>query len=74
MIELRQYQKQFIADIYKAFDTNRRVCGVMPCGAGKTLVIAEMTKQYAAEGKHIVFMVHRQELNRKRANTHKSSR
>ena len=69
MIELRQYQKQFIADIYKAFDTNRRVCGVMPCGAGKTLVIAEMTRQYAAQGKRVVFMVHRQELIEQTART-----
>ncbi len=69
MIELRQYQKQFIADIYKAFDTNRRVCGVMPCGAGKTLVIAEMTRQYAAKGNRVVFMVHRQELIEQTART-----
>ena len=34
----------------------------MPCGAGKTLATADMTKKSAAKGKRVVFMVHRKEL------------
>ena len=63
MFELRSYQKDFIADIRNEFlKGHKRVCGVMPCGAGKTLAIAEITKKLAAEGKRVVFMVHRREL------------
>lgn len=63
MFELRPYQKKFIDDIRKKFHEGiRRVCGVMPCGAGKTLVTAEITKALVAEGKRVVFMVHRREL------------
>ncbi len=63
MFELRPYQKDFIADIRNAFrEGHKRVCGVMPCGAGKTLATADMTKKSAAKGKRVVFMVHRKEL------------
>ena len=63
MFELRPYQKKFIDDIRQSFARgNRRVCGVMPCGAGKTLATADMTKKSAAKGKRVVFMVHRKEL------------
>lgn len=63
MFELRPYQKKFIDDIRQSFlDGNRRVCGVMPCGAGKTLVTAAITKELLAKGNRIVFMVHRKEL------------
>ena len=63
MLELRPYQKQFINDIRNKFRAgHRRVCGVMPCGAGKTLATADMTKKAAAKGNRTVFMVHRKEL------------
>ena len=72
MFELRPYQKKFIDDIQKQFirlsnekkkiARKGRVCGVMPCGAGKTLATADMTKKSAAKGKRVVFMVHRKEL------------
>ena len=63
MFELRPYQEKFISDIREQFRKgNRRVCGVMPCGAGKTLAIADITMKLKSEKKCIVFMVHRKEL------------
>ena len=73
MFELRPYQEKFINDIHEQFcelSTEKkklgrrgRVCGVMPCGAGKTLATAYMTKKAAEEkGRRVVFMVHRKEL------------
>ena len=63
MFELRPYQVKFIKDIRESFRAgHKRVCGVMPCGAGKTLATADMTKKAAARGNRTVFMVHRQEL------------
>ncbi len=63
MFELRPYQEKFISDIKNAFRAgNRRVCAVMPCGAGKTLATADMTRKSVAKGNRVVFMVHRQEL------------
>lgn len=37
MIQLRDYQQQFVSDIYAAWKTNRVVAGVMPTAGGKCL-------------------------------------
>lgn len=63
MYKLRPYQERFIYDVRQSFARgNRRVCGVMPCGAGKTLATAVMTDRSKNLGKRVVFMVHRKEL------------
>jgi DNA repair protein RadD len=40
----------------------RRVCLVMPTGAGKTVVAAEAIRSSVARGNRVLFLVHRQEL------------
>ena len=62
-IELRPYQEKFIGDIRHEFAHGcRTVCGVMPCGAGKTVATGWMAGETARRGKRVVFMVHRREL------------
>lgn len=63
MIQLRGYQKKFIDDVRNQFRLgHHRVCGVAPCGAGKTVLSAWMTREAADRGQRTVFMVHRKEL------------
>ena len=61
--ELRPYQQQFIDDVGYEFQQGKtRVCGVAPCGAGKTIMTGWMARGTALAGRRVVFMVHRQEL------------
>ncbi len=59
MIVLRPYQEKFIADIRSALSKSRRVLGVMPTGAGKTICFAYITSGALAKGKRILILVHR---------------
>ena len=60
---LRDYQIQLISDIHNAYRRGyKRPCAVMPCGAGKSLTAAEISKRTTANGKRVLFLVHRQEL------------
>lgn len=62
-IFLRQYQKQFIFDVRTEFTQNhKRVVGVAPCGAGKTIMTGWMIRESARRGKRSIFFVHRKEL------------
>lgn len=62
-MELRDYQVQLISDIHSAWRHGyKRPCAVMPCGAGKSLTAAEISKRTTANGKRVLFLVHRQEL------------
>lgn len=62
-IRLRPYQEQLVDDVGYEFGAGRRrVCAVMPCGAGKTIVTAWMARGTALSGRRAIFMVHRQEL------------
>ena len=67
---LRPYQQKFIEDIQAEFERGvQRVCGVAPCGAGKTVMTAFIVKQAVDAGKHVIFFVHRKELLDQTANT-----
>ena len=58
--ELRPYQRQFIDDVAYEFQQGKtRVCGVAPCGAGKTIMTGWMSRGTALAGRRVVFMVHR---------------
>ena len=62
-ISLRPYQRKFIDDIREQMQQgHRRVCGVAPCGSGKTIMTGWMAKEVAENDKRVLFMVHRQEL------------
>ena len=49
-MELRDYQIKFAGDIRQSYvKGHKRVCGVAPCGAGKTVVAAWIIKQALAK-------------------------
>lgn len=62
-MELRDYQEKAIADVHNAWAAGyRRPCVVMPCGAGKSVTVAEIARRTTAKGNRVQFLVHRQEL------------
>lgn len=62
-IKLRDYQEKAISDVHKAWAAGfRRPCVVMPCGAGKSVTVAEIARRTTAKGNRVQFLVHRQEL------------
>lgn len=62
-MELRDYQISAINNVHKAWAQGyKRPCVVMPCGAGKSVTVAEMAKRTTLNGKQVLFLVHRQEL------------
>lgn len=69
-ISLRPYQQDFINKISAEFQHHRRVVGVAPCGAGKTIMTGWMIKS-AVENRHkrCIFFVHRRELIRQTSET-----
>ena len=69
-IQLRPYQQKFIDDIRDQFKQGfRRVVGVAPCGAGKTIMTGWMIRQALERGRRSIFFVHRKELIAQTAKT-----
>src|SRR5439155_4965299 len=61
--ELRPYQSDVIARIWAAIeDAKRRILLVAPTGSGKTVIAAELIRDAVAQGKRVLFLVHRREL------------
>ena len=62
-IVLRPYQKDFIDNVRRQFAAGKkRVVGVAPCGAGKTIMTGWMIRETVRRDKSAVFFVHRKEL------------
>lgn len=62
-IALRPYQTEFIDNVRNQFRRGkRRVVGVAPCGAGKTIMTGWIIRQVCRNNKSAVFFVHRKEL------------
>ena len=60
---LRPYQAQLYDDIKTAFlQGYRHVCAVLPCGGGKSVIIAAIAKAATDKGNRVLFLVHRKEL------------
>lgn len=70
-ITLRPYQQKFIDDVRNEFHNNKRVVGVAPCGAGKTIMTGWMTREATERGKRTIFFVHRHELIEQTSETFK---
>ena len=70
-IFLRPYQEQFISDVRNEFRKNKRVVGVAPCGAGKTIMTGWMIRESWRRGKRSIFFVHRHELIKQTSETFK---
>ncbi len=69
-IKLRAYQQNFIDAVRAEFVNNhKRVVGVAPCGAGKTIMTGWMIREAARKGKRSIFFVHRGELIEQTAKT-----
>ena len=68
-IILREYQRQFIEDVRNEFEQHKRVVGVAPCGAGKTIMTGWIIREATQRGKRSIFFVHRHELIRQTSET-----
>ena len=60
---LRGYQLDLINGVLTAYRQGRRSpCIVLPCGGGKSVIVAEMAKRTTDKGNRVLFIVHRKEL------------
>lgn len=60
---LRPYQEDLVSRVRKAWLKGRRApCIVLPCGGGKSCIVAELARRTTANGKFVLFLVHRKEL------------
>ena len=63
MIELRDYQQTTVDDIYKSWQAgNSNVLAVLPTGAGKSVIMSYVVKQFANRHQHCAVIAHRNEL------------
>lgn len=62
-MSLREYQQRAISDVRAQYEAGKRApCLVLPTGAGKTVIAAEMIRLAVARNNKVLFLVHRQEL------------
>lgn len=62
-MELRQYQEDLVNKIRQAICSgSNRVCAVLGCGGGKSVIIATIAKAATDKGNRVLFLVHRKEL------------
>ena len=62
-MELRAYQLDVIEKVREAYAEGYKApCIVLPCGAGKTIITAEMAKRATKKNNRVLFLVHRREL------------
>lgn len=62
-MRLRSYQERAIGELRAAYSRgNRAPCLVLPTGAGKTVVAAEIIRSAVSRGHRILFLAHRTEL------------
>lgn len=62
-MELRPYQIEILNETRKAYaEGSKAPCIVAPCGAGKSVIVAEIAKCATEKGNRVLFLVHRQEL------------
>lgn len=63
MIALRDYQEKLVGDVLAEYRAGRRrVCAVMPTGAGKTTTAVALCGRARAKEGRVCWVVHRQEL------------
>lgn len=62
-MELRPYQRDLVDNIRTAINRgNQRVCAVLGCGGGKSVIIATIARASTDNGARVLFLVHRREL------------
>jgi superfamily II DNA or RNA helicase len=62
MTDLRPYQSQAIVDIELAINDAEAPLYVLPTGAGKTVVAAQIIERAVAAGKRVLVLTHRREI------------
>lgn len=69
-VELRDYQKQVIRQVYQFFRLGKKSCLVYaPTGAGKTVISAQIIADAVGKGRRVLFCCHRQKLIRQTQQT-----
>lgn len=67
---LRPYQEELVQKVHNAWLHGKKSpCIVLPCGGGKSVIVAEIAKRTTDNGKRVLFLVHRQELCQQIENT-----
>ena len=60
---LRPYQQDLVDRLSKSWRTGHKApCIVLPCGGGKSVIVAEIAKRTTENGNLVLFLVHRKEL------------
>lgn len=63
MMKLRDYQTDLLDRLYKAYEDGYKApCIVLPCGGGKSVIVASVAKRFTDMGKTVLFLIHRKEL------------
>lgn len=62
-MDLRKYQVDLINKVRESYKSGHKApCIVLPCGGGKSIIVAEMARKTTQNGKRVLFIVHRKEL------------
>lgn len=62
-MELRPYQTDLVEKVSRSWRTGHKApCVVLPCGGGKSVIVADIAKRTTDRGGSVLFLVHRQEL------------
>lgn len=62
-LTLYPYQRSLVNKVRKSYINGYRApCVVAPCGAGKSIIIADIARQTTDKGNRVMFLVHRREL------------
>lgn len=63
MQQLRPYQVDIVNRVHQAWAEGARApCVVLPCGGGKSCIVADMARRTTWKGNRVLFLVHRKEL------------
>ena len=63
MKQLRPYQTDIVNRVRQAYLHGFKApCVVLPCGGGKSVIVAEIAKRTTDKKNHVLFLVHRKEL------------
>lgn len=63
MGSLRKYQEELVLRVSDSWRSGHKApCIVLPCGGGKSVIVAEIARRTTENGKTVLFLVHRNEL------------
>ena len=67
-MKLRPYQNDLIEKARNAYRHGARSpCIVLPCGGGKSVIVADIAKSATEKNNHVLFLVHCDHARRKKA-------